>query len=121
LRPEEQTNRIQNSYSSLDYQLVEALNMSTPPDTAIEMNGVDMNDVDSNGDASPESCGEFASIWKRYMERAEHDDKGLVKIVSNDLDALLLFVSPALCSDEYLLMYPSSGYFVLGNTYGFSY
>jgi len=43
-------------------------------------------------------CADNASVWKRYMRRAEHDDRELAQILNSDLESLLLFVSRTLPS-----------------------
>jgi hypothetical protein len=67
----------------------------TGGDSVIHMDHIHMkepNEDTSLDKATRHFCSDSAPIWKSYMERAEHDDQGLVTILSSDLDALLLFV-----------------------------
>jgi hypothetical protein len=55
--------------------------------------GNGQGELPNNAYASVEKyCGDNAPVWKRYMSRAEHDDRELAQILNDDLESLLLFV-----------------------------
>lgn len=43
-------------------------------------------------------CADTAPVWKQYVNRSEHDDGELAKILNSDLESMLLFVSVTLPS-----------------------